>query len=73
MNRSREIKNQISQIGLQRDYARQQIDVEVRAALNDLLTARETMYAQELTVAQARKAYSISDTRYRAARVRSSN
>ena len=55
MNRSREIKNQISQIGLQRDYARQQIDVEVRAALNDLLT-----------VAQARKAYSISDTRYRA-------
>ena len=66
MNRSREIKNQISQIGLQRDYARQQIDVEVRAALNDLLTARETMYAQELTVAQARKAYSISDTRYRA-------
>lgn len=34
--------------------------------LNDLLTARETMYAQELTVAQARKAYSISDTRYRA-------
>ena len=32
----------------------------------DLLTARETMYAQELTVEQARKAYKISDTRYRA-------
>ncbi|WP_418990894.1 TolC family protein [Alistipes sp.] len=66
MNRSRELKNQITQIGLQRDYARQQIDVEVRSALNDLLTARETMYAQERTVEQARKAYSISDTRYRA-------
>ena len=66
MNRSREIKNQISQIGLQRTYARQQVDVQVRSALNDLLTARETMYAQELTVEQARKAYSISDTRYRA-------
>lgn len=66
MNRSREIKNQIAQIGLQRDYARQQVDVEVRSALNDLLTARETMYAQERTVAQARKAYGISDTRYRA-------
>jgi len=64
--RSREIKNQISQIGLQRTYARQQVDVQVRSALNDLLTARETMYAQELTVEQARKAYSISDTRYRA-------
>ena len=66
MHRSREIKNQISQIGLQRTYARQQVDVQVRSALNDLLTARETMYAQELTVEQARKAYSISDTRYRA-------
>ena len=66
MNKSRELKNQISQLSLQRSYARQQIDVQVRSALNDLLTARETMYAQELTVEQARKAYSISDTRYRA-------
>ena len=80
MNRSREIKNQISQIGLQRTYARQQVDVQVRSALNDLLTARETMYAQELTVEQARKAAAFvaagyakhavavtsSDTRYRA-------
>ena len=66
MNRSRELKNQISQLSLQRSYARQQIDVQVRSALNDLLTARETMYAQELTVEQARKAYKISDTRYRA-------
>ena len=66
MNRSRELKNQISQLSHQRSYARQQIDVQVRSALNDLLTARETMYAQELTVEQARKAYKISDTRYRA-------
>ena len=61
-----QLKNQISQLSLQRSYARQQIDVQVRSALNDLLTARETMYAQELTVEQARKAYKISDTRYRA-------
>ena len=66
MNRSRELKNQIAQTSLQRTYARQQLDVQVRSALNDLLTARETMYAQELTVEQARKAYKISDTRYRA-------
>lgn len=66
MNKSRELKNQISQISLQRSYARQQVDVQVRSALNDLMTARETMYAQELTVEQARKAYKISDTRYRA-------
>lgn len=66
MNRSRELKNQIAQTSLQRAYARQQLDVQVRSALNDLLTARETMFAQELTVEQARKAYRISDTRYRA-------
>ncbi|MDE7305723.1 MAG: TolC family protein [Alistipes sp.] len=66
MNKSREIKNQIAQIALQRTYAQQQVDVQMRSALNDLLTARETMFAQERTVAQARKAYSISDTRYRA-------
>ncbi len=66
MNRSRELKNQIAQISAQREYATRQIDVQVRSALNDLLTARETMFAQELTVEQARKAYHISDTRYRA-------
>ncbi len=66
MNKSRELKNQIAQIALQRDYARQQVDVQVRAALNDLLTARETMFAQEKTVEQARHAYRISDARYRA-------
>lgn len=66
MNKSREIKNQISQLSLQRDYAREQVDVQVRSALSDLMTARETMFAQEKTVGQAEKAYKISDTRYRA-------
>ncbi len=66
MNRARQIKNQIAQISLQRDYIEQQLDVQVRSAINDLMTARETMFAQEKTVAQAEKAYKISDTRYRA-------
>ena len=66
MNKSREIKNQISQLSLQRSYAEQQVSVQVQSALNDLLTAREKMFAQERTVEQARKAYAISDTRYRA-------
>ena len=66
MNKSREIKNQISQLSLQRTYAEQQISVQMQSALNDLLTAREKMFAQERTVEQARKAYAISDTRYRA-------
>ncbi|MCM1300329.1 MAG: TolC family protein [Alistipes senegalensis] len=66
MNRARELKNQIAQVGVRRDYLRRQVDVQVRSALNDLVTARETMFAQERTVEQARKAYAISDTRYRA-------
>ncbi|MDE6857160.1 MAG: TolC family protein [Alistipes sp.] len=63
---ARSIKNQIAQIGLQKEYARKQVDVQVRSAINDLLTARETMRSQERTVEQAAKAYSISDTRFRA-------
>lgn len=64
--KSRQIRNQMAQLNLQKLYAQQQIDVQLRSALNDLLTARETMFAQEQTVAQAEKAYRIADTRYRA-------
>ncbi len=66
MYQSRQLKNQIAQLDMQRDYTEQQLDVQMRSAINDLLTARETMYAQELTVQQAAKAYDIADTRYRA-------
>ena len=38
----------------------------ITRALNDLLTAREMMLAQARTMAQADKAYHISDTRFRA-------
>ena len=66
MNKSRELKNKLRQLSLQRKYTEDQIHVEVHTALNNLLTAREQMSAQELTVEQATKAYKISDTRYRA-------
>lgn len=64
--KARQIKNQMAQLSLQKNYAREQIGVQVRSSINDLLTARETMFAQEQTVAQAEKAYKISDTRFRA-------
>ncbi len=66
VNKARQIRNQMAQLNLQKFYAQQQIDVQLRSALNDLLTARETMFAQEQTAAQAEKAYRIADTRYRA-------
>lgn len=65
-SQARSIRNQMQQLDLQREYAREGVRVELEAAINNLLTARETMFAQERTVAQADKAYSISDTRYRA-------
>lgn len=66
MNQARSIKNQISQLEMQRDYAAQQIDVQVRNAITSVLTAREKMFAQETTTKQAEKAYDISETRYNA-------
>ncbi len=65
-SKSRQIKNSMAQVRLQRDYAERSTRVELQSSISNLLTARETMYAQERTVTQATKAYSISDTRYRA-------
>lgn len=66
MNQSRSIKNQIAQLKEQREYVEKQIDVQVRNAINTVLTAREQMFAQETTMKQAEKAFSISETRYNA-------
>lgn len=66
MNQSRSIKNQMAQLDLQRTYAREQIGVQLRNAMTTLFTSREQMYAQQTAVAQAEKAYSISQTRYNA-------
>lgn len=63
---AKSIKNQIGQLELQRSYARQQIDVQVRNAISSVMTAREKMFAQENTMQQAEKAYNISETRYNA-------
>ena len=51
----------VNKIGTQR-----QTTVAVESAINNLLTAREMMLAQARTMAQAYKAYHISDTRIRA-------
>ncbi|MFI3305258.1 MAG: TolC family protein [Rikenellaceae bacterium] len=65
-NRSKQIKNQIKQIELQRAYTEQSIGVSLSTAISDVYTARESLYAQQQTVEQATKAYDISNTRYTA-------
>lgn len=65
-NKVKQVRNQIRQLDIQRDYLAKSTDVQVRTSINNLLTAREKMFANEKTVAQAQKAYDISNTRYKA-------
>jgi outer membrane protein TolC len=63
-NQLREARNQISQLELQREYAEEGIRLQVNQSINNLLTQRETMLSNEVVVAQANKAYSISKSRF---------
>ena len=65
-NQLREVRNQMAQPNMQREYAEQGVRLQIEQAVNTLLTARETMLSNELTVEQAQKAYNISLTRYNA-------
>ena len=65
-NQLREARNQISQLELQREYAEEGIRLQVNQSINNLLTQRETMLSNEVVVAQANKAYSISKSRFEA-------
>jgi outer membrane protein TolC len=63
-SRVKQLRNQVSQLELQKDYLREAKQLEARTAVNNLISARETMTANEKTVAQAEKAYAISRTRF---------
>ncbi len=65
-NQIKAIRNQRAQLDVQRDYAERGVKLQVQQSINTLLTARETMLANELTVEQAQKAYEISYTRFAA-------
>jgi outer membrane protein TolC len=62
--KTRQLKNSIRQIDLQKDYLMEAKLLEGRTATNGLITARETMMASEMTVSLAEKAYNISKTRF---------
>lgn len=63
-NQLRAVRNQRAQLDIQREYAERGVVLQVQAAINNLLTAREAMLSNELTVEQAQKAYDISYARY---------
>jgi outer membrane protein TolC len=63
-NKVKQLRNQVSQIELQKVYLREAKALEARTAVNNLISARETMTANEKTVSQAEKAYAIARTRF---------
>jgi outer membrane protein TolC len=65
-NQLREVRNQISQLDLQRQYVEESVKIQVQQAIHTLLTARENMQSNALTVDQAQKAYDIALARYNA-------
>ena len=65
-NQLREVRNQMQQLDIQRDYAERSVKLQIQQAVNTLLTARSSMLANDETVTQAQKAYDISLTRYNA-------
>ena len=66
LNKAHEIRNTLRQLSLQRDYLAQSVNVQVESAFNNILTAKEKMTSNELTVRQASKAYEIAQVRYNA-------
>lgn len=66
INKAHEIRNSISQLSLQKEYLRQSVNVQIESAFNNILTAREKMTSNEITVRQAQKAYEIAEVRYNA-------
>lgn len=66
VNKAHEIRNTINQLSIQKEYLRQSINVQVENSFNSILTAREKMAANEITVRQAEKAYEIAEVRYNA-------
>ena len=66
LNKAHEIRNTLRQLSLQRDYLAQSVNVQVESAFNNIMTAKEKMTSNELTVRQASKAYKIAQVRYNA-------
>ncbi len=64
--RSQQIKNQISQLELQKIYTEDSVAVSLSSSISTIYTAREKLFAEIKTVSQATKAYEISNTRYMA-------
>lgn len=64
INKERQIKNNITQLNIQRDYMEQNVNVEAQTAISNLSKARASMLANSDAKMQAAKGYKISKTRF---------
>ncbi len=64
VNKEKQIKNNIGQLQLQRDYLEESVNVRLESAMNVVVGAEARMQANKVTMGQAQKGYDISRTRY---------
>lgn len=62
----KQTKNSLAQLELQRSYTERQLYVQAETSVSNMITARESMAANEKTMQQAEKAYDITKSRYTA-------
>lgn len=64
INRERQLRNNINQLQLQKDYAEQGANVQLRNAIYNMQAAEARMKANQVVAEQALKGYEISKTRF---------
>lgn len=63
-NKEKQIKNSISQLAMQRDYAEDNMNLEARTALSNMIRSKTQVESTMVAQTQAEKGYKISKTRY---------
>ncbi|HIW98044.1 MAG TPA: TolC family protein [Candidatus Tidjanibacter gallistercoris] len=63
-NQAKQAKIAIDQLRMQRVYTEESTNMQVRTSISNLVTALSKMKANETSMAQARKAYDITNARY---------
>lgn len=64
VNKEKQIKNSMSQLAMQRDYLEDNMDVEARTALSNMIRSKQQVESNMVAQTQAEKGYKIAKTRY---------
>lgn len=64
VNKEKQLKNNIEQLKVQRNYLEESVNVQLQNSMNTLVSAEAKMIANKATIDQAQKGYDISRTRY---------